>query len=175
MSLSERGLQQTVIAGYPWFTDRGHNTFISLPGFCLVTGRLEVVWLVIASSVVHVSEGMVPNRFPDVGEQPDYNTLDASLWLIHTINRYLAASRDEGQVCETAWPAVKQILDGYRRGTGYGIRMDEDGLITGGLPGAQLIWMTAKVDDWVVTPRHGKPVEIQALWVRTLEVGETLA
>jgi predicted glycogen debranching enzyme len=175
MSLSERGPQQTVIAGYPWFTDRGRNAFISLPGFCLVTGRLEVVWLVIASSVVHVSEGMVPNRFPDAGAQPDYNTIDASLWLTHTIDRYLAASRDEGQVCETAWPAVKQILDGYRRGTGYGIRMDNDGLITGGLPGAQLTWMTAKVDDWVVTPRHGKPVEIQALWVQTLEVGETLA
>jgi glycogen debranching enzyme len=117
----------------------------------------------------------VPNRFPDAGEQPEYNTIDASLWFIHAIDRYLAASRDEARVRETAWPAVKQILDGYRRGTRYGIRMDEDGLIMGGTPGAQLTWMDAKVGDWVVTPRHGKPVEIQALWVRALEVGETLA
>jgi predicted glycogen debranching enzyme len=173
--LSERGPQQTVIAGYPWFTDWGRDTFISLPGLCLVTGRLDVAWQVIASFTAHVSEGMVPNRFPDAGEQPEYNTIDASLWFIHAIDRYLAASRDETRVRKTAWPAVKQILDGYRRGTRYGIRMGEDGLITGGVPGAQLTWMDAKVGDWVVTPRHGKPVEIQALWVRALEVGETLA
>jgi predicted glycogen debranching enzyme len=175
MFLSERGMQQTVIAGYPWFTDWGRDTFISLPGLCLVTGRTEMAWQVIASFAAHLSEGMLPNRFPDVGEQPEYNTIDASLWFIHAIDRYLAASRDEARVRETAWPAVKQILDGYRRGTRYGIRMDEDGLITGGVPGAQLTWMDAKVGDWVVTPRHGKPVEIQALWVRSLEVGETLA
>ena len=175
MYLSERGLQQTVIAGYPWFTDWGRDTFISLPGLCLVTGRMDVAWQVIASFAGHVSEGMVPNRFPDVGEQPEYNTIDASLWFIHTIHRYLMASRDETRVRETAWPVVKQILDGYRRGTRYGIQMDEDGLITGGVPGVQLTWMDAKVGDWVVTPRHGKPVEIQALWIRALEVGETLA
>ena len=136
---------------------------------------MDVAWQVIASFAAHVSEGMVPNRFPDAGEQPEYNTIDASLWFIHAIDRYLAASLDEARVRETAWPAVKQILDGYHRGTRYGIRMDEDGLITGGVPGAQLTWMDAKVGDWVVTPRHGKPVEIQALWVRALEVGETLA
>jgi len=175
MYLSERGTQQTVIAGYPWFADWGRDTFISLPGLCLVTGRLDVAWQVIASFAAHVSEGMVPNRFPDAGEQPEYNTIDASLWFIHAIDRYLAASRDETRTRATAWPAVKQILNGYRRGTRYGIRMDEDGLITGGIPGAQLTWMDAKVADWVVTPRHGKPVEIQALWVRALEVGETLA
>jgi predicted glycogen debranching enzyme len=175
MYLSERGPRHTVIAGYPWFTDWGRDTFISLPGLCLVTGRLGVAWQVIAAFAAHVSDGMVPNRFPDNGEQPEYNTIDASLWFIHTIDRYLAASRDEGHVHETAWPAVKQILDGYRRGTRYGIKMDRDGLIMGGAPGAQLTWMDAKVGDWVVTPRHGKPVEIQALWVRALEAGETLA
>ena len=136
---------------------------------------MDVAWQVIASFAAHVSEGMVPNRFPDAGEQPEYNTIDASLWFIHAIDRYLAASQDEARVRETAWPAVKQILDGYRRGTRYGIRMDEDGLIMGGVPGVQLTWMDAKVGDWVVTPRHGKPVEIQALWIRALEVGETLA
>jgi predicted glycogen debranching enzyme len=175
MYLSVRGAQHTVIAGYPWFTDWGRDTFISFPGLCLVTCRLDVAWQVIASFAEHVSGGMVPNRFPDVGEQPEYNTIDASLWFIHAIDRYLAASRDEARVRETAWPSVKQILDGYRRGTRYGIKMDEDGLIAGGMPGAQLTWMDAKVGDWVVTPRHGKPVEIQALWVRALEVGEALA
>ncbi len=173
--ISQRGDQQTVIAGYPWFTDWGRDTFISLPGLCLVTGRLDMAWQVIAAFAAHVSEGMVPNRFPDVGEQPEYNTIDASLWFIHAIERYLAASEDEVSVRETAWLAVKQILDGYRRGTRYGIRMDGDGLIVGGVPGVQLTWMDAKVGDWVVTPRHGKPVEIQALWIRALEVGETLA
>lgn len=173
--LSQRGNRQTVIAGYPWFTDWGRDTFISLPGLCLVTGRLDVAWQVIASFAGHVSEGMVPNRFPDVGEQPEYNTIDASLWFIHAIDRYLTMSQDEGSVREVAWPAVKEILDWYRRGTRYGIRMDGDGLIAGGVPDAQLTWMDAKVGDWVVTPRHGKPVEIQALWIRALKVGETLA
>jgi predicted glycogen debranching enzyme len=173
--LSERGAGHTVIAGYPWFTDWGRDAFISLPGLCLVTGRLDVAWQVIASFAANVSDGMVPNRFPDRGEKPEYNTIDASLWFIHAIDRYLVASRDEVRVRETAWPAVKQILDGYRRGTRYGIRMDVDSLITSGTPGAQLTWMDAKVGEWVVTPRHGKPVEIQALWVRALEAGETLA
>lgn len=173
--LSVRGTQHTVIAGYPWFTDWGRDTFISLPGLCLATGRLDMAWQVIASFAAHVSEGMVPNRFPDVGEQPEYNTIDASLWFIHAIDRYLTASEDETRVRETAWPAVKEILDGYCRGTRYGIKMDEDGLITGGVLDAQLTWMDAKIGDWVVTPRHGKPVEIQVLWVRALEVGDTLA
>lgn len=118
---------------------------------------------------------MIPNRFPDAGEQPEYNTIDASLWFVHAIARYLAASRDDSRVRVTAWPAVRQILDGYRRGTRYGIRMDQDGLITGGVSGAQLTWMDAKIGDRVVTPRQGKPVEIQALWVRALDAGETLA
>jgi predicted glycogen debranching enzyme len=174
MYLSVRGAQHTVIAGYPWFTDWGRDTFISLPGLCLVTGRLDVAWQVIASFAEHVSEGMVPNRFPDVGEQPEYNTIDASLWFIHAIDRYFVASRDEAGVRKIAWPEIKQILDGYRRGARFGIRMDEDGLITGGVPSVQLTWMDAKVDDWVVTPRHGKPVEIQAIWVRALEVGKLL-
>jgi len=173
--LSERGAGQTVIAGYPWFTDWGRDTFIALPGLCLVTGRHETAWRIIESFSAHVSEGMVPNRFPDAGEQPEYNTIDASLWFIHAIGRYLTYSNDEARVRATAWPAVQQIIDGYRRGTRYNIRMDGDGLIAGGVPGAQLTWMDAKVGDWVVTPRYGKPVEIQALWVRSLEVGADLA
>jgi len=173
--LSERGDRQTVIAGYPWFTDWGRDTFISLPGLCLVTGRLEVARQIIAAFAAHVSEGMIPNHFPDAGWQPEYNTIDASLWFIHAVGRYLAASQDESRVRATAWPAVRQVLDGYRRGTRYGIRMDEDGLIAGGVPGTQLTWMDARVGDRVVTPRQGIPVEIQALWVQALAVGESLA
>lgn len=173
--ISQRGTGQTVIAGYPWFLDWGRDTFISLPGLCLVTGRFELAWQIIQLFSAYVSEGMVPNRFPDVGEQPEYNTIDASLWFIHAVDRYAAASHDEGHIQAIAWPAVKQIIDGYRNGTRYGITMDEDGLIRGGLPGVQLTWMDAKVGDWAVTPRHGKPVEIQALWIRALAIGESFA
>ncbi|MGQ0665690.1 MAG: amylo-alpha-1,6-glucosidase [Nitrospiraceae bacterium] len=173
--LAVRGSRQTVIAGYPWFTDWGRDTFISLPGLCLVTGRHEAAWQIIEPFCAHVSEGMVPNRFPDSGEQPEYNTIDASLWFIDAVDRYLAYSRDEERVRAVAWPAIRQIIDGYRHGTRYRIHMDGDGLIAGGVPGTQLTWMDAKVGDWVVTPRHGKPVEIQALWVRALQVAEQLA
>lgn len=173
--LSERGPGQTVIAGYPWFTDWGRDTFISLPGLCLVTGRYEVAWQVIEAFAAHVSEGMIPNRFPDAGEQPEYNTIDASLWFVHAVDRYLAYTRKAERVRQVAWPAIKQILDGYRKGTRYGIHMDRDGLIAGGAPGAQLTWMDAKIGEWVVTPRHGKPVEIQALWIRALAIGEAFA
>jgi predicted glycogen debranching enzyme len=118
---------------------------------------------------------MVPNRFPDIGEQPEYNTIDASLWFVHAADRYLHYSRDLAAVRAVAWPAIKQILDGYRQGTRFGIRMDRDGLITGGVDGVQLTWMDVKIGDWVVTPRHGKPVEVQALWVRALAVAASLA
>lgn len=173
--LVRRETRQTVIAGYPWFTDWGRDTFISLPGLCLVTGRYETAWQIIESFSAHVSEGMVPNRFPDTGHDPEYNAIDASLWFIDAIDRYLAYSHDLTRVQSVAWPAIKQILDGYRSGTRYHIHMDGDGLITGGAPGVQLTWMDAKIGDWVVTPRHGKPVEVQALWIRALSVGARLA
>ena len=173
--LSGRGSRQTVIAGYPWFADWGRDTFISLPGLCLVTGRHEAARQIIELFSAHVSEGMVPNRFFDAGEQPEYNTIDASLWFIDAIDRYLAYSKDQACVREVAWPVVKQIIDGYRQGTRYNIHMDVDGLIAGGVSGVQLTWMDAKAGDWAVTPRRGKPVEIQALWVRSLDVGERLA
>jgi predicted glycogen debranching enzyme len=172
--LVQRETRQTVIAGYPWFTDWGRDTFISLPGLCLVTGRYEIAWQIIESFSGHVSEGMVPNRFPDVGH-PEYNAIDTSLWFIYAIDRYLSYSYDLTRVLSVAWPVVKQILDGYRGGTRYGIHMDIDGLIAGGTPGVQLTWMDAKIGDWIVTPRHGKPVEVQALWIRALDVGDRLA
>jgi len=173
--LSDRGTQKTVIAGYPWFTDWGRDTFLALPGLCLVTGRHDVARQVIEAFAGHVSQGMIPNRFPDAGDTPEYNTIDASLWFVHAVGRYLDYTKDEATVRRVAWPAVRAILDGYRQGTRYGIRMDEDGLITGGVPGLQLTWMDARIGDRVVTPRHGKPVEIQALWVRALAVGQELA
>jgi len=173
--LADRGVQKTVLAGYPWFTDWGRDTFISLPGLCLVTGRYKVARQVIEAFAAHVSHGMVPNWFPDAGEAPEYHTIDASLWFVHAVGRYLDYTNDEATVQRAAWPAVRAILDGYRQGTRYGIRMDTDGLITGGAPGVQLTWMDAKVGDWVVTPRRGKPVEVQALWVRALAVGGELA
>ena len=173
--LVRQGSKQTVIAGYPWFADWGRDTFISLPGLFLVTGQYEAAWDIIQSFIPFVSEGMVPNRFPDLGKDPDYNAIDASLWFIHAVDRYLAYSKDTKRVQLVAWPAIRQILDGYRQGTRYNIKMDFDGLISGGMPGIQLTWMDAKIGDWVVTPRHGKPVEIQALWLRALEVGARLA
>lgn len=173
--ISDRGQQKTVIAGYPWFTDWGRDTFISLPGLCLVTGRFDVARQVIEAFAAHISEGMIPNRFPDAGETPEYNTIDGALWFIQAVGRYLAYTHDWATGEKTAWPAVRAILDGYRRGTRYGIKVDTDGLVTGGAPGVQLTWMDAKVGDWVVTPRRGKAVEIQALWVHALAVGEELA
>jgi predicted glycogen debranching enzyme len=170
-----RGAQHTMIAGYPWFTDWGRDTFISLPGLCLITGRHEVAWQIIQTFSSYVSEGMVPNRFPDMSEDPEYNSIDASLWFVHAVERYLTYSEDATRVRSIAWPAIKQILDGYRQGTRYDIHMDVDGLIVGGTPGMQLTWMDVNTGDWVVTPRHGKPVEIQALWLRALEVGARLA
>ena len=173
--LVRRGARQTVVAGYPWFADWGRDTFVALPGLCLVTGRYDVARQVIEAFASYVSQGMVPNRFPDIGEQPEYNTIDASLWFVHAVDRYLHYSRDLAAVRAVAWPAIKQILDGYRQGTRFGIRMDGDGLITGGVDGVQLTWMDVKIGDWVVTPRHGKPVEVQALWVRALAVAASLA
>ncbi len=173
--LVQRETRQTIIAGYPWFTDWGRDTFMSLPGLCLVTGQFEIAWQIIQSFSSYVSEGMIPNRFPDVGKDPEYNAIDASLWFIYAIDRYLAYSHDLTRVQSVAWPAIKQILDGYRAGTRYGIHMDRDGLIAGGASGVQLTWMDAKIGDWVVTPRHGKPVEVQALWMRVLEIGAHFA
>ncbi len=173
--LVQRGARQTVVAGYPWFADWGRDTFIALPGLCLVTGRYDVARQVIEAFASYVSQGMLPNRFPDIGEQPEYNTIDASLWFVHAVDRYLHYSHDLAGVRAVAWPAIKQILDGYRQGTRFGICLDQDGLITGGVDGVQLTWMDVKIGDWVVTPRHGKPVEVQALWVRALAVAASLA
>jgi predicted glycogen debranching enzyme len=175
--LVRRGQGKTIVAGYPWFTDWGRDTFISLRGLCLATGRLADARSILLEWAGLVSEGMLPNRFADQGDGPEYNTVDASLWYVVAVHDWLRAleaegrrpaARDRARLGE----AVRAILDGHLLGTRYGIRVADDGLLAAGEPGVQLTWMDAKVGDWVVTPRIGKPVEIQALWLNALAVAE---
>jgi predicted glycogen debranching enzyme len=173
--LVQRGKGKTIVAGYPWFTDWGRDTFISLRGLCLATGRFDVARDILLEWSNVVSEGMLPNLFPDQGDRPEYNSVDASLWYVVAVHDFLAAARKNGAISprqeKTLQEAVDAILAGYALGTRYGIRMDGDGLLAAGAPGVQLTWMDAKVGDWVVTPRIGKPVEVQALWLNALWIG----
>jgi predicted glycogen debranching enzyme len=169
--LVRRGSGRTIIAGYPWFGDWGRDTFIAMRGLCLATGRLEEAGEILTAWATAVSEGMLPNRFPDRGEAPEYNSVDASLWFVVVVHEFLEAVKNNPTVEDHAdllLAAVDAILNGYLRGTRYGIRGDDDGLLACGVPGKQLTWMDAKVGDWVVTPRIGKPVEVQALWLNAL-------
>jgi predicted glycogen debranching enzyme len=175
--LVQRGAGRTIVAGYPWFTDWGRDTFISLRGLCLATGRLEEARSILVEWAGHVSEGLLPNRFVDQGGEPEYNTADASLWYVVAVHDYLAAVERRGRGVpardrQVLGEAVRAILAGHVRGTRYGIRVAGDGLLAAGEPGLQLTWMDAKVGDWVVTPRIGKPVEIQALWLNALRAAE---
>jgi predicted glycogen debranching enzyme len=171
--LVRRGAGLTVIAGYPWFTDWGRDTFIALRGLCLATGWLDQARDILLAWAATVSEGMLPNRFPDQGAAPEFNAVDASLWFIIAVYDYCqamtAAGRDVApDTRATLQQAVEAILSGYAAGTRFNIRLDTDGLLAAGVPGVQLTWMDAKVDDWIVTPRIGKPVEVQALWLNAL-------
>jgi predicted glycogen debranching enzyme len=169
--LVRRGAGKTIIAGYPWFGDWGRDTFISMRGLCLATGRLDEAREILVAWSALVSQGMLPNRFPDFGDQLEYNSVDASLWYIIVVHEFLAAARNRPELLRekaALLAAVDAILAGYAQGTRFGIRADTDGLLACGIPGMQLTWMDAKVDDWVVTPRIGKPVEIQALWLNAL-------
>jgi predicted glycogen debranching enzyme len=159
---SRRGA--TIIAGYPWFGDWGRDTMIALPGLAVSTGRHGEAASILRTFAQHLSQGMLPNRFPDDGEAPEYNTVDATLWYFHAIAEYQAASNDLALVLEL-YPSLCEIIEWHQRGTRYGIQVDPvDGLLRAGEPGVQLTWMDAKVGDWVVTPRTGKAVEINALW-----------
>jgi predicted glycogen debranching enzyme len=154
----------SVIAGYPWFSDWGRDTMIALPGLALATGRHAEAAAILRTFASHVSEGMLPNRFPDGGEAPEYNTVDATLWMFHAIAAYLDATGDR-MLLRDLYPTLRAIIECHQRGTRYGIHVDpSDGLLFAGEPGVQLTWMDAKVGDWVVTPRTGKAVEINALW-----------
>jgi predicted glycogen debranching enzyme len=174
--LVKRGKGKTLIAGYPWFGDWGRDTFIALRGLCIATGRLEEARDILLEWAGTVSEGMLPNRFPDQGEQPEFNSVDASLWYIIAVNDYLLAAKKQPTLtddCHTKIlsAAVEAILAGYDEGTRFGIRADSDGLLSAGERGQQLTWMDARVDGREITPRIGKPVEIQALWLNSLAVG----
>jgi len=173
---SPRVARATVLAGYPWFGDWGRDTMIALPGLCLTTGRHAVAREILASFAGAVHNGLLPNRFADDGSGAEYNTVDASLWFFHAVHAYAQASGDWGFAQAEMLPVLKTILDAHISGTDYGICVDPaDGLLRAGVPGVQLTWMDAKVGDWVVTPRIGKPVEINALWHNALCVTAGLA
>lgn len=172
--LVQRDDGASILAGYPWFADWGRDAMISLPGLCLVTRRLDKATAVLRVFAAHLRDGLIPNRFPDRGGPvPDdnYNAADASLWFVEAV----AAFGEAGGNTTEFWPTVREILRAYREGTRFGIGMDDDSLIRQGEAGVQLTWMDARVDGWVVTPRAGKAVEINALWYNALERATVLA
>jgi predicted glycogen debranching enzyme len=165
----------SIIAGYPWFADWGRDTMIALPGLATVLGRFDLAAGILRTFARYVDRGMLPNRFPDQGTAPEYNTADATLWLFQALGDYLAATRDAELGRELA-PVVKSIIHFHVQGTRYGIGVDpSDGLLCAGEPGTQLTWMDAKHGERVFTPRIGKPVEINALWLNALHVAARLA
>ncbi len=169
--LVRRGGGQTIIAGYPWFGDWGRDTFISIRGLCIGSGRLTDARDILVEWAGAVSEGMLPNRFTDQGDHAEYNSVDASLWYVIAVGDYLRATKGGGEEGTRLLAAVEAILAGYYRGTRFGIGADHDGLLRAGEPGQQLTWMDARAQGREVTPRIGKPVEIQALWLNALAIG----
>ncbi|MBX7215030.1 MAG: amylo-alpha-1,6-glucosidase [Thermoflexales bacterium] len=164
-----RGAHKSLIAGYPWFSDWGRDTMIALPGLTLATGRFDVARDILTEFSRHLSQGMIPNRFPDRGQTPEYNTVDATLWMIEAGRALVEYTGDATFFRDVLYAPFCEVIDWHERGTRYGIRLDEDGLLRAGEPGVQLTWMDAKYRDWVVTPREGKAVEIQALWFNALQ------
>lgn len=173
--LVARGDLTTVIAGYPWFSDWGRDTMIALPGLTLAAGRPEVAKEILLTFLEHVDQGMLPNRFPDAGEEPEYNTVDATLWYFEAVRQYVEATGDLALVGDRLFRILADIVAWHERGTRYGIRVSADGLLEWHAAGEALTWMDARVDGRPVTPREGKPVEIQALWFNALKVMEILA
>ena len=164
-----------VIAGYPWFGEWCRDTAIALPGLTLATGRPEVARAILRTFGRFVDGGMLPNIVPEPGQPAEYNTADAALWYVEAVRRYVEATGDAATLTEL-FPVLRAIVDAYAAGTRFGIAVDErDGLLRCGEPGVQLTWMDAKVDDWVVTPRIGKPVEVNALWINALRACAALA
>lgn len=169
------GARTSILAGYPWFTDWGRDTMISLPGLFLCTGRVMDARQTILDYASQMRHGLIPNRFVEQGEQPEYNTVDATLWFANAIYRTLQVEWDQPFAFK-AMAALDEVFEHHMRGTRFGIRVDpEDGLLTQGEDGYQLTWMDAKIGDHVVTPRRGKPVEINGLWINALRIMEWLA
>ena len=174
-----RGGGKTIIAGYPWFSDWGRDTFIAIRGLCLAGTRsgsdgTEDAREILLEWAEHVSEGMLPNFFPEGGKAAEYNSVDASLWYVIAVYEFLRQAKRERALNTSQrrrlFAAIDAIVTGYARGTRFGIRADGTGLLSAGERGVQLTWMDAKVGDWVVTPRVGKPVEVQALWINALRI-----
>jgi predicted glycogen debranching enzyme len=160
---------RSVIAGYHWFGDWGRDTMIALPGLTLATGRSDVARRILLAFANYVDRGMLPNNFPDAGGKPACNTVDAALWYFEAVRQYFAATGDM-QALQKLFPVLAGIIDAHVKGTRYQIHVDPaDGLLYAGESGVQLTWMDAKIGDWVVTPRTGKAVEINALWINALE------
>ena len=164
----------TVIAGYHWFTDWGRDTMIAIPGLMLATGRADEAEEVLRAFALFLRDGLLPNNFPDKGSTPHYNTVDATLWMFVALERLWQATGSP-QVAQDLYPLLVEVINKHLSGTLYGIGVDpQDGLLRAGEKGVQLTWMDAKVDDWVVTPRIGKPVEVNALWIAALRLMERL-
>ena len=168
-SLPEEPDGRSIIAGYHWFGDWGRDTMMAMPGLTLATGRAEVAKQILLAFSRYVDGGMLPNNFPDAGGQPEYNTVDAALWYFESIRQYFESAQDSGTL-QRLFPVLAGMIDAHVEGTRYNIHVDPvDGLLFAGVPGVQLTWMDAKIGDWVVTPRTGKPVEVNALWINALE------
>lgn len=166
---------KTILAGLPWFTDWGRDTMIALQGLTLVTKRFEDTKGILRTFAKYVQKGLVPNMFPDEGLNPLYNTVDASMWYFYSVDKYLSYTGDYEFVREEIYPKLEEIIEAYREGTDFHIHMEKDGLIHAGGEYDQVTWMDVRVGKWVVTPRHGKAVEINALWYNALKVMEKLA
>ncbi|MGG7097194.1 amylo-alpha-1,6-glucosidase [Clostridium sardiniense] len=168
---------KTVLAGYPWFLDWGRDTMIALTGVGMCTGRLDDTKDILRSFSIYEKNGLIPNMFPDFGQEPLYNTVDASLWYIHAVYMYLLYKNDSKElnfVKEELYGTIKNIIKAYMEGTDFSIKMDEDSLIMAGDGLDQVTWMDVRVNGIVVTPRHGKPVEINALWYNALKIASLL-
>jgi len=166
---------KTIIAGYPWFSDWGRDTTIALPGLTICTGRWKIARSILRTFARYVDRGMLPNRFPDAGGAPEYNTADATLWYFEAIRAYYDCTGDDELLTEL-WPTLCEIVDWHVRGTRYKSRVDpDDGLVYAGESGVQLTWMDAKIGDWVVTPRIGKPIELSALWYNAVQAMASFA
>ena len=175
----QSGERRTIIAGYPWFTDWGRDTFISLRGLSVATGKLDEAEGILRDWARVLKDGLLPNVFPDGRGEPSYNSVDASLWYVIAAHDFLSAKRAPErplapETARTLVATVEAILNGLLRCTSYGVRATPDGLLAAGAPGVQVTWMDAKVEDYVVTPRVGKPVEIQALWLNALRIASGL-
>ena len=164
---------ETILAGYPFFEDWGRDTMIALPGICLSTGRYETAKSILRTFAVNERDGLMPNLFPEGGNEPMYNTADAALLFINCVYLYFRKTRDAAFV-EEMYPVMERIVKGYMQGTRFGIHMDTDGLIAAGQGLDQVTWMDVRVGEILPTPRHGKPVEINAYWYNALRIMEAL-